>query len=187
MHINNPPEEIVGDIVVLRRHRYPDDCLPLRAAIDASHEHLRGWMAWARSPATDESVAAFVEAAARDFGGDFAAHYAITLRRSGEYVGVCGLAPRLGEGALEIGYWLDVRHTGRGIATEAARLLTGAALALNGVARVEIHCDEANVRSAAVPRRLGYRLDRIEADEILAPNETGQSMIWCADRGVALA
>ena len=46
---------------------------------------------------------------------------------------------------------------------------------------MEIHCDEANVRSAAVPRRLGYRLDRIEDDEVTAPAETGRSMVWIKD------
>jgi len=43
---------------------------------------------------------------------------------------------------------------------------------------VEIHCDKANVRSQAVPRRLGYHLDRIEADDIKAPAEIGRSMVW---------
>jgi RimJ/RimL family protein N-acetyltransferase len=181
VRITNPPAEIIGARVVLRRCRYPDDSLPLREAINASLEHLRGWMAWAQSPATGESVRLFLETAARDFGGDSAAHYAITLRGSGEYVGVCGLEARIGEGALEIGYWADVRHTKRGLVTEAAHLLTTTALALAGVTRVEIHCDEANVRSAAVPRRLGYHLDRIEADEIEAPKEVGRSMIWVAD------
>ena len=47
---------------------------------------------------------------------------------------------------------------------------------------MEIHCDEANVRSAAVPRRLGYRLDRIEDDDVTAPGEIGRSMIWVAER-----
>ena len=58
------------------------------------------------------------------------------------------------------------------------------ALAIDGVTRVEIHCDEANVRSAAVARRLGYRLDRIEADHVSAPGDLGRSMIWVwpADR-----
>lgn len=181
MRINNPPEEIVGAKVVLRRPRYPEDCLPLRAAINASFEHLRGWMQWAQSPATDQSVRTFLEPAARNFGGDSAAHYVITVRGTGEYAGMCGLEARIGEGALEIGYWADVRHTGHGIVTEAARLLTATALALDGVTRVEIHCDEANVRSAAVPRRLGYHLDRIESEEIEAPNEVGRSMIWVAE------
>ena len=47
--------------------------------------------------------------------------------------------------------------------------------------RVEIHCDQANHLSAAVPERLGYRLDRVEPDEIRAPGESGRSMIWVCD------
>jgi RimJ/RimL family protein N-acetyltransferase len=46
---------------------------------------------------------------------------------------------------------------------------------------VEIHCDEANVRSAAVPRRLGYRLDRVEDGDRTAPADTGRRMIWVLD------
>ena len=40
------------------------------------------------------------------FGGDVAANYAITLWDFGEYVGGCGLMPRVGPAALEIGYWV---------------------------------------------------------------------------------
>ncbi|MEU6189370.1 hypothetical protein [Nocardia sp. NPDC047038] len=54
--------------------------------------------------------------------------------------------------------------------------------ALPGVDRVEIHCDEANVRSAAVARRLGYRLDRIEPREKRAPAESGRGMYWVKER-----
>ncbi|HEY0493526.1 MAG TPA: GNAT family N-acetyltransferase [Candidatus Dormibacteraeota bacterium] len=178
MRILDPPQEIIGRRVVLRRYSYPQDGPVLLTVIAASHQHLSGWMPWAQSPPTEQSVRAFFEPAAADFGGDAAANYAITLATTGEYVGGCGLHPRIGEGALEIGYWIDVRHQGRGLVTEAIRLLTTAALTLPGVSRVEIHCDQANVRSAAVPARLGYRLDRIEAHEITAPMETGRFMIW---------
>ena len=40
-----------------------------------------------------------------------------------------------------------------------------------------MHCDEANV-SSAVPRRLGFTLERIEDKPILAPGELGRAMIW---------
>lgn len=84
--------------------------------------------------------------------------------------------------AFEIGYWVDVRHTRRGIATEATGLLVAAAFELTEIVRVEIHCDEANVASASVPARLGFTLDRVEPDEIEAPAEVGRSMIWVLDR-----
>ena len=177
-----PPEELRGEGIILRRYR-PDDVTALKEAIAASHEHLRGWMPWAAEPPTDNSVLAWLTPSIERFGGDAPANYAITRTEDGAYLGGCGLMPRVGEGAFEIGYWVDVRHTGRGIGTEAARRLTAAALALEGVERVEIHCDEANVASAAIARRLGYRLDRIEAGEPEAPLERGPSMIWVAERG----
>ena len=65
-----------------------------------------------------------------------------------------------------------------GWSTAASRALTEAALALPAITRVEIHCDEANTASAAVPRRLGYELDRIAAKPISAPGEHGREMIW---------
>jgi RimJ/RimL family protein N-acetyltransferase len=49
------------------------------------------------------------------------------------------------------------------------------------VRRVEIHCDEANTASAAIPRKLGYRLDRVIAHEPEAPGESGRRMIWVWD------
>jgi RimJ/RimL family protein N-acetyltransferase len=56
--------------------------------------------------------------------------------------------------------------------------LAKAALDLPDVHRVEIHCDEGNVRSQGVPTRLGYRLARVEDDGVQAPAEVGRSMIW---------
>jgi RimJ/RimL family protein N-acetyltransferase len=174
-----PPAELSGPTVTLRRYRLTDRD-PLRESIAASHDHLRPWMPWAQAPPTDASVLAFLIPAVEGFGADHAAEYAITLAGSDRFAGGCGLMPRIGPGALEIGYWLDVRLAGRGLATEAVALLTRAAFTVDGVDRVEIHCDEANIRSAAIPERLGYRLDRIEDDEIATPGETGRSMIWIA-------
>jgi RimJ/RimL family protein N-acetyltransferase len=91
---------------------------------------------------------------------------------------MCGLHRLVDPGGIELGYWLTEVAVGHGHITAAAQALTIAALALPGVDRVEIHCDEANIRSQAVPWRLGYRLDRIETDDITAPAEIGRSMIW---------
>lgn len=177
----DPPEELRGQLVTLRKYR-PSDAGALKESIATSLRHLQGWMPWAGAPPTDESVLAFLTPSIEGFGGEAPAHYAITLTEGGRFVGGCGLTATVGEGALEIGYWVDVRHVGRGIATEAVRLLTDAALSLEGVTRVEIQCDEANLRSAAIPKRLGYRLDRVEVDDAEAPLEVGRCMIWVAER-----
>jgi RimJ/RimL family protein N-acetyltransferase len=85
-------------------------------------------------------------------------------------------------GALEIGYWVQVDHTGRGVATAAAGALADAALRLSAVSRVEIRCDAANLRSAAIPPKLGFRLERTESRPPTAPGETDANLVWVRDR-----
>lgn len=92
---------------------------------------------------------------------------------------MAGLHDRSGGGAVEIGYWCHVDHLGRGVATRAARALTALPAGLPTVDRVEIHCDEANLRSAAVARRLGYRLDRVEAAGVRAPGSRAAAWSGC--------
>jgi ribosomal-protein-serine acetyltransferase len=58
--------------------------------------------------------------------------------------------------SFEIGYWLRASAHGQGFCAEATRLLAVAAFETLGAARVEVRCDSANVKSANVPRRLGF-------------------------------
>jgi RimJ/RimL family protein N-acetyltransferase len=56
---------------------------------------------------------------------------------------------------VEIGYAVHVNHWGRGLGTEIAGLLLGAAFADLHVERVQATCDPRNLASAAVLRRAG--------------------------------
>jgi RimJ/RimL family protein N-acetyltransferase len=178
-----PPDELRGEIVTLRRYRLSDRDA-LKAAIEASLASLRDWMPWAQEPPTDASVATFLEPAVENFGGDAAAGYAITLRDTGVFAGGCGLMPRIGPSALEIGYWVHSAYHRRGIATESARLLTNTALVSPGIRRVEIHCDQGNAASAGVARKLGYRLERTTDGPVDLAGRTGRMMIWVTERPV---
>jgi RimJ/RimL family protein N-acetyltransferase len=80
------------------------------------------------------------------------------LGRSASVVGGCGLHRRRAE-CLEIGYWVGSDRHRRGYATAAAQCLTDSGFAcVDGVARIEIRMDRANVASAGVPAKLGYEL-----------------------------
>ena len=171
----SPPDVLEVADLVLRRQR-ADDAEGIAAAVGASLPQLTCWMPWATDEAADPGFQRRrLEALS---GWEDGSEFAYVIVEDQDVIGCMGLHVRMGPGALEIGYWLRSDRTGRGIATGCAGALTGAALGLVGVERVEIHCDEANVRSAAVPRRLGYRLDRIDDDEIAAPCEIGRNMIW---------
>src|SRR5262249_47762762 len=58
--------------------------------------------------------------------------------------------------SFEISYWLRRSAEGQGYMSEATRLLTSFAFEGLGAQRLMISCDARNVRSKAVPERLGY-------------------------------
>lgn len=168
--------------MILRRIE-ASDAGAVAAAVGASLDHLRPWMPWATPEAADRQTQ-LVRAAEADQrwneGTGFT--YAVLTAAHGTLVGEIALHRLAGEDSAEIGYWIAAGQVGRGYATAAGRAVTAAALAMAGVNRVEIHCDAANLASAAVARRLGYRLDRIEARQREAPGESGRLMIWVRDR-----
>jgi RimJ/RimL family protein N-acetyltransferase len=141
-------------------------------------------MPWATPEACDEGVQRRrLEAEDRSWGRDgVEASYVVVDRADGQVVGGCGIQPRPDPSCRAIGYWLRTDRTGRGLATDASATLVGAALALPGVSRVELRCDEANVRSAAIARRLGFALVRTEPHPIDAPAQTGTSQVWSTRR-----
>lgn len=156
-----------------------DDAPALHAAIVASADHLRPWMPWiAHEPQTVEQRRDLIVR----WDGQWAAgeDYVLGIldRDDHTVIGGTGLHTRVGPDAYEIGYWIAVDRIGQGLATEVSAALTTAAFTHPGTASVVIRHDRANVRSAAVPRKLGYTMEREETDEITAPGEDGVSWWW---------
>lgn len=185
------PERFDLDDVVVRRFT-PDDVPALVRATHQSYDHLHPWMSWATPEGTteaalrrfvDESVALPAHGPEATFGifAKRTSAPSASESRSGDerLLGSCGLHDRVGPGAIEIGYWLHVDAIGHGLMTRVVGALTDLALASGDIGRVEIHCDEANLASAAVPRRLGYTLITVRTtDRPGGAADTGRQMIW---------
>jgi len=153
------PHRIVTERLVLRRYE-AGDAEQMSRVVTASRHYLAEWMPWARAePLPPEERSALLDTLIADFdeGRDFT--LGIFLREAGDYVGGSGLHTRLGEGALEIGYWIAPERQGLGYATETVLALTHVALDLAGAERVEIHHTPNNVKSRAVPQRCGFSYD----------------------------
>lgn len=140
----------------------PRDAAALKAAVDASVEHLSEWMPWARLPSP--TLAEEVELL-RLFRGQFDQDenyvYGIFPPDESEVLGGTGLHKRSNEGSLEIGYWVAAGAVGRGIATEATAVLTRAGFELCGLDRVDLQIDPRNHRSLRVPAKLGFTKDGV--------------------------
>jgi len=157
--IPGPAYRIETSRLVLRCWQ-PVDATLLKKAIDANIEHLLPWMNWAENeptPLQDKIALIRHWQGAFDRDEDFV--YGVFLPDESRVLGGCGLHTRMGLSAREIGYWIDKAFNGRGLATELAAALTKVGFEIDGVERIEIHCDENNHASAAIPRKLGYTLD----------------------------
>jgi RimJ/RimL family protein N-acetyltransferase len=166
---NTPAYRIVTPRLVVRCWD-PRDAPMLKAAIDASLEHLLPWMPWARDEpqSVDTKVELLRQFRGRfDLGRDFV--YGLFTPDEKAVVGGAGLHPSSGSSAMrrqerdarEIGYWVASEFAGRGLATEATGALVRVAFELERMERVEIHCEVENVRSAAVAVKLGFHEDGV--------------------------
>lgn len=178
--ISGPAYRVVTPRLVIRCWD-PKDAALMKEAIDTSIDHLLPWMPWA---ADEPQRLADKIAHLRQFRGRFDLDenfvYGILNREETRVLGGSGLHPRVGEGALEIGYWIRKDAINHGYASECTAALTRVAFEIHAVQRVEIHCDPANVASATVPRKLGFTHECTRRQNYHF-GETGpwrDSMVW---------
>lgn len=151
-----PAYRIETQNLVIRCYN-PKDAPLLQDAITKSVEHLRPWMPWVNTE--PEELKTKVERLRR-FRSEFDSNKNFTMgifnQAETELLGGTGLHPRVGVKAFEIGYWIHVDHVNKGYATETSEALTKVAFEIEKVNRVEIHCDPKNIKSAAIPKKLGF-------------------------------
>jgi RimJ/RimL family protein N-acetyltransferase len=172
--METPAESFTRDEFSLTRWQSGDGPA-VAAAVSGSGAHLADWVPWAVGGYPDESAADFLRLTHENWETGRAYEWAI--RVGGSLAGGIGVMTR--EGGVEIGYWLAREFTGRGLVTRAVALLVSDAFA-RGAGYVEIKHDVANVRSGAVPARLGFSVVRKEPAEegVQPPACAGVKQVW---------
>jgi len=152
-------EELRGERIVVRPYR-EGDAQALFEAVAESRDHLRPWLPFADEHQSVEESRDWIIHQVANWILREDLVLSIWDAATGRFLGGTGLHPHSWElGYFEIGYWIRASAEGHGYITEAVRLLTDYAFNAFAANRVEIRCDELNVRSAAVPQRLGYVLE----------------------------
>jgi len=131
-----------------------DDAEELHALVDANRAHLADWMPWAADQ-DYERTANFTRVATEKHKRGDGLEGVIVL--DGRIAGCAGfpVIDRVA-GAAIMGYWVAAEHEGRGLVTRAAKALIEHAFGELGLHRVEIRAATDNVRSRAIPERLGF-------------------------------
>lgn len=155
-------DELRGERVLLRPYRLAD-AEALFAAIAESRAHLRPFMPWEKNHQTLDDTRDWLAHVEAEWRLRESLTLSIWEAATGRFLGGTGYHEREEHaweaGRFEIGYWLRQSAEGHGYITEAVRLLTDYAFDSLGANRVEITCDSRNLRSAAVPHRLGFVLE----------------------------
>lgn len=122
-----------------------------------NRERLRRWMSWVDYVHCESDTRGFVRESLRAFRAGRSLQMGIWL--NDKLVGTIGLFRASGaEPEAEVGYWIDESAEGQGLVTRATRLLTQYAFEKWQVPVVRIRVEPENVRSRAIPERLGFRL-----------------------------
>lgn len=106
---------------------------------------------------SEEAAGAMIRRSERDFAEGGVGLFGLRLRGMRGLIGFCGLFVAEGVGEPELAYALLPSWWGRGLATEAARVVAGHALSAAGLRRVLVAADGTNAASARVIGRLGAR------------------------------
>lgn len=121
-----------------------------------SKSYLREWLPWVDSTKTVDDSKNFIEATLKQFAANDGFQAGIWYK--GELAGVIGYhGISWQNNSTSIGYWLGEGYQGKGIMTRATRVLVEYALNELKLNRVEIRCAEKNLKSRAIPERLGFK------------------------------
>jgi ribosomal-protein-serine acetyltransferase len=128
------------------------------ALMDRDREHLREWLAFVDKTRTEEDWRKFVRASLDQFAATEG--FTAGIWEGDRFMGVIGTKPiDWLNGKVELGYWIGHAYQGKGIMTDACRVVLEYLFRELRLNRVEIACATGNARSAAIPRRLGFTLE----------------------------
>ena len=125
-----------------------------------NYEHLRPFLHWVTEDYSLESAREFIGQTQSAFAENSGQTYGIFYNE--KIVGVIGFITFNWESKrTEIGYWIDGNYEGKGIITEACKVLINYAFDELEMNRIEIRCATENTRSRAIPERLNFKLDGV--------------------------
>ncbi|GIW35010.1 GNAT family N-acetyltransferase [Meiothermus sp.] len=137
----------------------------LFALTDANRKHLRRWLPWVDDNSTFEDTKAYIQGALDGLArGE---QLPLTVWHRGKLAGTLTLFNIvLPHRTAEIGYWLGAAFEGKGLMTRGVEALINYAFFEMGLGRLEIRAHTKNLRSRAIPERLGFMLEGILRQEV---------------------
>ena len=125
--------------------------------------YLREWLPWVDNSRSIEDVKIFIESVKNQMV--LKTGFQMGIWYEGLLVGMIGFHKiDWVNKSTSIGYWLGQNHMGKGIMTKSTKTLVNHAFINLNLNRVEIRCAENNIKSRAIPERLGFTIEGLARD-----------------------
>lgn len=135
-----------------------EDADELFALVDKNRPYLRRWLDFLDATRGPEDTRSFIESMIEQHAKARTCTCAVRVRS--EIVGVIAhYVINWKSRYTELGYWLAENRQGQGLMTRACTAFVTHAFTELNLHRVELSCAAANVRSQAIPERLGFKYE----------------------------
>lgn len=150
------PEEIFSERIILRKHKM-EVAASMFKYVNRDRVRLGRFLPWVPFIREVEDEKKYIESTHEKWDQGTMFDYGLFRKDDEMYMGNVGIHTiHWDHEHLELGYWILGDYEGKGYIAEAVKALEKVAFDL-GFQRIEIRCDPANARSAAVPQKCGYR------------------------------
>ncbi|MCH4887990.1 GNAT family N-acetyltransferase [Acidaminobacter sp. JC074] len=146
-------ELIVDENIVLKSVE-EKDAASLFHIVMKNLERFKPWFGWVHQIDSVQPIENFVKACINN--EDKVGYASMVIFYNNQPVGFIGHQNyKSFNKSLQLGYWLDQAHEGKGVMTKSVIKMIDYAFEL-GMNKVEIYCASDNVRSRKIPERLGF-------------------------------
>lgn len=128
--------------------------------VDRNREYLREWLPWVDGVKSSKDIKDSTLRSLDQFSNNDGFQAGIWYK--GKIVGIIGLHKiNWNHRHTSIGYWLAEEYQGKGIMTKCCKAAINYIFNDLKLERVEIRCAEQNLKSKAIPERLGFTKEGI--------------------------
>lgn len=168
----NQNKEILFDL----RSLNPKDTEELFALTIKNKNHLKKFLNWIKDDySIDDTKKFIVESIEKEIAGKMLPRAIIN---NNKIIGMVGLNGINQDKSAEIGYWIDKNEQGKGIVTEATKIIITQGFNELNLNRIGLRCAVINTKSCAIPKRLDFKKEGILRQSVLVENKFLDMEIW---------
>lgn len=146
-------------------------------AIDANRDYLKKWLPWVNATLSSKDTEKYILLCIDKFKNKETADFGICYDK--QLVGSVGFnkIDTINDNA-EIGYWLSPDYEGKGIMTCCVKAMLDYGFTDLNLNRIQIRCSCLNIKSKAIPERLGFKLEGVLRQDHKIEGEYSDGLIF---------